>query len=398
MQIKSIFLTLGIVLYSLPFSLQGMEEKKKSNLVSDPKFKKKADWMLDAVGHNDIPRVKNLIAKGYPVKFVDLVSVSPIGLAAFNGNKEMVQVLLGAYPEDQEKKVDTNCYYFRNNTHTFGFRKPGFDQPLVELPQTDFGYAPLHWACGNPALRYKESNVLEIVQLLLDHEADPSYSASDLTGALANPSIEPEKAVDLASLQGFTRVEAILRKAEKERFKQKATPEDDAKVSLATDEDLFHEARIGNSIKLKKLIVAGISLNYGNKFDWLTPLSAAANCGNYKVVKVLLKNGVDANYQYVPVIAQIGDKNFYAQVGGPTALHALCRNNNLASSVRIKIASLLLAHGARTDLIAHDPRIISRPDKQTQEYHHPADLVMNCPELRKLLGKQEQNQSECLLS
>jgi hypothetical protein len=257
------------------------------------------------------------------------------------------------------------------------------------------------------------------VKLLLDHDADPSYSVSDLTGVFHGTSpIEPEKAIDVAYLQGFTRVVALLKNAEKAKFKQEerkiqevfldkvledffenAEKEGQKEEKLAIDDiqlkklskELFIAAKIGNALRVENLLRQNVPATHIDTFSFLTPLSAAANTGSYKVVEVLLKNGVDPNYQYIP------EGN---TLGGPTALHALCRNNNIDGTRRIKIASLLLAHGARTDLPAFDPRIISRRDRQSPHYNHPADLVENCPELMELLCKTPttNNSDQCLLS
>lgn len=417
MQLKNIFfivLSLICTINHQSFCMEQQKEEPKDDIGSNLIFKKRVKLMMNAIMQNDTNRVKQYIQQEYPLYFINKQSESALGTAAFNGNVEIVQAILEAYPNDQERKVSTNHYYFNKTVHEFTLTTANSTQ-IIKKHHTDFGYAPLHWACGNPRTKHRENDVLQIVKLLLDHDADPSYSVSDLTGVFHGTSpIEPEKAIDVAYLQGFTRVVTLLKNAEKAKFKQEerkiqevfldkiledffenAEKEgekeeiDDIQLKKLSKE-LFVAAKIGNPLRVENLLRQGVPATHIDTFSFLTPLSAAANTGSYKVVELLLKNGVDPNYQYIP------EGN---TLGGPTALHALCRNNNIDGTRRIKIASLLLAHGARTDLPALDPRIISRRDRRSPHYNHPADLVENCPELMELLYKTPttNNSDQCCL-
>jgi len=385
--------------------MEEQKEEPKDDIGLNPIFAKRAALMMEATMTNKTELVKTYIQRGYPIKIIDRYSQSPLGTAAFQGNVAMVSALLEAYQEEPEQKSDPNCFYFRKYTHDFVLTSRYLTK-FVKTTNTDFGYAPLHWACGNLNLKYRENDVLQVVQLLLEHGANPSYIVSDLTGVFNRTSpIEPEKAIDLAYFQRFFRVAEVLKQAEKTKFKleeqkkesefqgksledffengdkegqekEKSTIDDIQLKKLA--KELFVAARIGNVLRVKNLLKKDVPATYVDKFSFLTAISAAANTGSYKVVKVLLKNQVDPNYQYIP------EGN---TIGGPTALHALCRNNNIDEIRRIKIASILLTHGARTDLPAIDPRIILRSDRQSPHYNHPADLVENHQGLIELLKR-----------
>lgn len=368
----------------------------------------RAEKLMDAVCDNDLSLVQSYISEGYHVNFIDDENISPLGCAAFYGNVAMVKTLLEACPQDQKTMI-VNQHSSCEQTHTIIYKHHGEPSQWIQLLHTDFGYSPLHWACANPDLKYRKYDVSKIVRLLLEHGANPLYSATDLTGTLQNVPIEPIRAVHLAYIQGFLKAAAILKKAEKEQLKKIehfTIPDEVLNKSLGKQppteahlsKELFEAAKIGNHRQVKKILtslnlvpVHDKSIYYVNEFDGLTELSVAANHGHYKVVKVLLKKNVllkkdaDPNYQY-----KLTDKI----MSGPTALHALCRNNNIESKTRIRIAKLLLDHGARTDLPGFDPRAINRNDRKTNQYKHPADLVENCPELKKLLGKED----FCLIS
>jgi len=389
---------------------QQYPESKPGMVISDT-IKKRAQLMIEAIMNNDLKSVITYIEKGYPVKIINDQSISLIGAAAFVGNVEIVRALLEAYPDNQEQKIEANCFSF--HTTPYHFQLSGKLPQNIQLNHTDYGYAPLHWACSNPETKHRESDILKIVQRLLYHGANPSYSASDVTGFFkGSVPIEPEKALDLAYAQELNRVAALLKQAEKAKFKQKNNERREAlflsyfnddendhdgekeQPTIETDinlaEELFIAAKIGDHLKVNYLLTQNAPTNYVNKFDYLTALFAAANNGNYKVVKNLIKH-VDPNYQYIPKGSTIG---------GPTALHALCRNNNIYSLTRVKIASLLLAHGARTDLNAFDPRIINRQDKRDPFYKHPADLIENSLALYQLLRPESTNvdSSRCLIN
>lgn len=405
------------------------EKRKQQQMPSDQIFQLQAAKMIDAVMTNNTSLVKKYIEQGYPVIGTDKLSQSIIGGAAFLGNVEMTKALLEAYPNNELKKVNTNCFFYYTTDHNFIDQEMHFStanncslpgkKREIERVYTAFGYSPLHWACANPQLRNNEGKVLQIVELLLAHGANPSYSVSDLIGYFkGNVPIEPEKAVDLAYQQGFYTVAKALRKAEKKNFQETTSQErlqssfedfmkekekekegeNPAIEKLA--EELFIAAKIGNLPKVRMLLAQNAPITYINEFDFLNPLSVAANNGNVKVVKALLTSKANPNFQHVANTYILKKDTHIPQcktIHGPTALHALCRNNNLGTAVRIKIATLLLANGARTDLKARDPRIITRSDRGSQHYEHPADLVQNCPELVNILREKQDNDT-CLIS
>jgi len=115
------------------------------------------------------------------------------------------------------------------------------------------------------------------------------------------------------------------------------TMEDEAKISPAMVGELFQAAQSGDAARIKHLLDLDAALANTENLDGLTPLGYAAHFGHPDAVQMLLDYGAD--------IDAVSHSNI-PHIPANTALHAA-----IAGKRNIEVIRLLLARGARTDLL-----------------------------------------------
>jgi ankyrin repeat protein len=220
--------------------------------------------IFDAIKNNDLPKVKELIAKDPQlVASRNARQSTPLHIAAAYDNEEIAKYLI-------EKGSDIN------------------------IPNGNF-YSPLMFAG------------IKVAKLLVEKGADlnyiSQYGGSALAESLERGKINVaeyllDKGViipDINTKQGIDMLFAALRIGSVKYLNKCLNIGLNTTFESEVKNNLIHYAAESNSIELiNRLIELGVSVDKSNLYGW-TPLHVAANSGNKSIVELFIQKGLDKN-------------------------------------------------------------------------------------------------------
>ncbi len=296
--------------------------------------------LIAAASNNQTAMVEQLLSRGANVNAANKVELTALMGASVKGDYELVHHLVSvgadvnAINDDGETALFMAVQYGHYKAAKVllnGGANPNLHNTVrANLPNS--GFTPLMYTATH-GLTNETVDWEVMTQLLVENGANPNLTST-----------HGETAMDYARNKNDAAVIAVLKRA--------GANDEKIYAGLNADESLLKAARIGDFIKVEKLLEQGANPNFVDD-NGITPLLSAAYEGHLAVLQVLLSGNIEVNF--VPSgLRQFAMSKSHAPLSERELMEAASRGETaLIAAVRqghIEAAELLLNKDAKIDL------------------------------------------------